>query len=84
MSELTPKERDRLGSITRVVTLVVTNTSKIAGIYVGVHEIAIHSAAPNALVLAYSTLLMAGGQFSETLIIGFIERFFGLKGGDGK
>jgi hypothetical protein len=64
-------------AISRTVTLIVTNTTKLAGVYVGVHELAVHSASPNALVLAYSAFLVAGGQLSETTILAFISRFFG-------
>lgn len=69
-----------LESLTRITALVVTNTIKLAGLYVGVHELFVHSDHPNAIVLAYSAFLVAGGQLSETTIMGFIDKFFGLKG----
>jgi hypothetical protein len=71
-----------LETISRVVTLVVTNVTKLAGLYVGVHEIGTHSGSPNAVVLAYSAFMMAGAQLSETTILALIEKFFGMKGGD--
>lgn len=67
-----------LESLTRIITLIVTNTIKLAGLYVGVHEIAVHSASPNAVVLAYSAFMMAGAQFSETTVLNLTERFFGV------
>lgn len=67
-----------LEAVSRFVALVVTNIIKLAGVYVGVHEIAVHSAGPNALVLGYSALMLAGGQLSETTILALIGRFFGV------
>lgn len=69
-----------LENVTQVVTLVVTNTTKVVGLYVGVHEIATHSTSPNAVVLAFAALLIAGGQFSETTILAVASRFFGVQG----
>jgi hypothetical protein len=68
-----------LETFSRTVTLIVTNLIKLGGLVVGVHEIFVHSASPNAIVLAYSALMMAGGQASETAVLGFIERFFGVQ-----
>jgi hypothetical protein len=66
-------------ALSRTITLIVTNTVKLGGLYVGIHELAVHSASPNALVLAYSAFLVAGGQLSETTILSFIGRFFGVR-----
>lgn len=68
----------RLESISRFVTLVVTNIIKIAGLYVGLR--AAFQPTPSAVVLAYSAFMMAGAQLSETTLLALIERFFGVKG----
>jgi hypothetical protein len=66
-------------TLSRTLTLIVTNTIKLGGLYVGVRELVVHSASPNTLVLAYSAFLVAGGQLSETTILSFLGRFFGVK-----
>jgi hypothetical protein len=67
----------------RTVTLVVTNIIKIGGLYVGVH--AALAVTPNPITLAFAAFMMAGAQVSETAIMTFIERFFGVdKGADQK
>ncbi len=66
-----------LESVSKTVTLIVTNVIKLAGLYVGV-KAATHTPA-EAAVLAFSAFLLAGAQVSETTVIGFIERFFGAK-----
>lgn len=72
MEDATP----RVESASRIVALVVTNLTKLAGLYVGINELGNHGGNPHTIVLAYSALLIAGGQVSETAILGFIERFF--------
>ena len=64
-------------SFSRVVTLLVTNIIKLAGLYIGVG--AALRPTPSAVVLAYSAFMMAGAQLSETTILALIERFFGVK-----
>lgn len=66
-------------SLSRFIALVVTNAIKVAGLYIGVREIILRGASPNAVVLAYSAFMMAGAQLSETTILALIERFFGVK-----
>jgi hypothetical protein len=58
-------------------TLVVTNVTKLAGVVIGVH--AGFASTPDSRVLALAALMVAGGQFSETLILAAIDRFFGTK-----
>lgn len=66
-----------LESLSRFVTLVVTNVIKVGGLYVGLR--AATAPSPNAVVLAYSAFAMGGAQLGETTILTFIERFFGVK-----
>lgn len=62
-------------SISRLVALVVTNTIKVAGLYVGVR--AGIRAPVDAVAMAWSAFAMAGAQLSETTILRLVERFFG-------
>jgi hypothetical protein len=64
-----------LESLSRFLTLLITNITKLAGLYVGVH--AAVASTPNAVVLAFSAFMMAGAQLSETTILAVIDRFFG-------
>ena len=64
-----------LESLSRFVTLVVTNATKIAGLYVGVRAALMPT--PSAVVLAFSAFMMAGAQLSESTILALIDRFFG-------
>ncbi len=66
-----------LENVSRVTTLVVTNVIKVAGLYVGV-KAATHTPT-DAVTLAFAAFLIAGGQLSETVILGIVERFFGIK-----
>jgi hypothetical protein len=64
-------------SLSRFVTLVVTNLIKLAGLFIGVRAGLMPT--PSAVVLAFSAFMMAGAQLSETTILAMIERFFGTK-----
>lgn len=66
-----------LETVSRVITLVVTNVVKLTGLYVGV-KAGTHTPA-DPVTLGFAAFLIAGGQVSETLVIGIIERFFGIK-----
>lgn len=66
-----------LETVSRVVALLVTNITKVAGLYVGV-KAATHTPA-DAVTLAFAAFMMAGAQVSETVVIGLIERFFGVR-----
>jgi hypothetical protein len=67
-----------LEATTRVVTLVVTNVIKLAGLYVGVR--AATKVPVEAITMGWSAFAMAGAQLSETTILLLIERFFGQQG----
>lgn len=69
------RERDRLGAIARTITLVITNVTKLAGLYVGLR--AATAATPNAVVLAFAAFMMSGAQISEHVVIGLLETLFG-------
>jgi hypothetical protein len=56
-------------------TLVITNCTKVAGVALGLH--AGFAPVPDSRVLALAALMVAGGQFSETLILAALDRFFG-------
>lgn len=73
-----PCDQCMIESISRVVTLIVTNIIKLTGVYLGARELIVHNGT-NAIDLAYSAFLIAGGQFSETTVLAFIERFFDIK-----
>jgi len=54
--------------------ILITNITKVAGVAVAVHEA---FTTKDAVVMAVAALMVAGGQFSETLILGLIDRFLG-------
>lgn len=56
--------------------IVITNSIKIAGLYVGIRTAT--QPHPSAIVLAFSGFLITGGQISETMVLGFLERFFAV------
>lgn len=64
-----------LESLSRVVTLVVTNVTKLAGLYVGV-KAATHMPV-EAVTMGWSAFALAGAQLSETTILLLIDRFLG-------
>jgi hypothetical protein len=66
-------------NLSKIITLIVTNVIKVAGLYIGVRTFAHSPDHPDAIALAYSAFMMAGAQVSETAVIRFIERFFGVK-----
>jgi len=66
-----------LESVTRASTLIITNVVKVAGLYVGVRT-AMHTPA-DPVTLAFAAFLIAGGQVSENVVMGIIDRFFGIK-----
>lgn len=77
MEDLPPERRaspSRSEGLSRLLTVVITNATKIAGLYVGI------KAAPsgNAVVLAFAAFMIAGGQMSEGVMLGVIERFFSV------
>lgn len=62
-------------------TLAVTNLTKIAGVVLGVHEGL--EAAPDSRVMMVAMLFAAGGQVSETVLLGIIDRVLGSPPRDG-
>lgn len=64
-----------LESFTRIVTLIVTNVTKLVGLYVGV-KAATHTPV-EAVTMGWSAFAMAGAQLSETTILLLIDRFLG-------
>lgn len=66
-----------LDRVSQTLTIVVTNCIKLGGLYVGVHTIVTTHGVPDPVELAYSALLVAGGQVSERAVIAFLDRFFG-------
>lgn len=74
MTEPTER-RDRVGSVGRVLTLLVTNAIKITGVWIGLK--AATAARPDAVVLAYSAFMMAGAQLSENVVLGVVDRVLG-------
>ena len=58
------------------VALIITNIIKLAGLYVGVK--AAVAPRPEAIVLAFAGFMITGGQISEGIVLGIIDRFFGV------
>lgn len=58
-------------------TLLLTNLTKLAGLVVAVNEA---FTTKDPVVLALAALMIAGGQFSETMVLGLIDRFLGRDG----
>ena len=58
----------------RGATLILTHLTKIAGLVVAIHEA---FTTKDPVVLALAALMIAGGQFSETMVLGLIDRFLG-------
>jgi hypothetical protein len=58
----------------RGATLLLTHLTKVAGLIVAVHEA---FTTKDPVVLAVAALMIAGGQFSETMVLGLIDRFLG-------
>lgn len=71
----TEPQRDRVASLGRLLTLLVSNAIKIVGVWVGLK--AATAARPDAVVLAFAAFMMAGAQFSENMVLGIVDRMFG-------
>lgn len=69
-------------SISRIVTLIVTNVIKLVGLYVGVK--AGTKSPVDAVAMGWSAFAMAGAQLSETTILLLIDRFLGTQGSSQK
>jgi hypothetical protein len=67
----------RNGRAGRVSTYIVTNGTKVVGLYLVLKE---QSGAGRDSVLIAGALLALGAQTAETIILAVIDRFFG--GGD--
>lgn len=65
---------------TRLITLLVTNAIKLAGVYVAVHEI-VSQATPRALELGVAVFMMTGAQVTEEAILNLAGKMFGGKEG---
>jgi hypothetical protein len=60
---------------TWVSTLLVTNATKLAGLYLAINELVIRDAARDT-ALAIAALMMLGAQTAEEVIGKFIDRMF--------
>lgn len=69
-----PPEPHPVAAPARRGTLILTHLTKIAGLVIAVHEA---FTTKDAVVMAVAALMIAGGQLSETLILGMIDRFLG-------
>jgi hypothetical protein len=69
-----PPPPSRLPAIGRAFTYAVTNVTKLAGVYVALHESLSH-AQIRPVVLAVSAFMMAGAQVSEGVILAAIDKF---------
>lgn len=64
------------GRITRGVTLLVTNSTKIGGLLIALHEILLRNSA-RSTVLIEAAFMMAGAQFSEHVLLAVLDRLMG-------
>lgn len=71
------RQSGRLEGLAALLTVLITNATKLAGLYVGVKGAVVTS--PNAVVLAFAAFLIAGGQLSEGALLSVIERFFAVE-----
>lgn len=62
----------------RRAALITTNLTKLAGLVIGLHE-ALTTKDPT--VMAFAAFMMAGAKVSETVLLTFIDRFFGREAG---
>lgn len=60
--------------VSRGSTLLITNLTKLAGVALGLHS---GFTDQRPTTLAFAGLLVAGGQFSETVLLHLIDRLFG-------
>ena len=65
-------------SVSRAITLVITNVTKVAGLWVGIRAATGPDPQKEALTMAFAAFMMAGATLSERVVIAFIERFFGV------
>lgn len=65
-----------LEGLTQLVTLGV----KVLGVIVAVNQLLIHPKTATPVGLAFSAFLIAGGQFSEGLLLDMWDRFLGSGG----
>jgi hypothetical protein len=63
------------GQASRLSTLVVTNLTKLAGVAIALRAGFIGE--PDSRVIALALFMVAGGQFSETVLLAAIDRLFG-------
>ena len=63
------------GAGARGLTLLITNVTKVAGVFLAIRT-AIETP-NNAIAFATAALMMAGGQLSESTVIYFIDKLFG-------
>ena len=62
----------------RTAAIVVTNSIKVGGLVLGLHE-AFTTKTPT--VMAFAAFMMAGARVSETVLLRAIDRFFGREAG---
>lgn len=71
---MTPRP-SRLEGLSRLLTVIVTNGTKVVGLIIG------FKAAPTGdpVTFGFAALCVAGGQLSEGALLGVIERFFAVQ-----
>lgn len=62
----------------RRAALIITNLTKVGGLIIGIHEAL---TARDPAVMAFAAFMMAGARVSETVLLTFIDRFFGREAG---
>lgn len=71
-----PEPPRRAETISRATTLLITNTTKLAGTAVGVNELLIRAETTTARI-ALAALMMTGAQASERVLLAIVDRIFG-------
>lgn len=63
------------GRLPRATAYVVTNGTKVVGLYLGIKEVARETVRESVLIFA--AVLAMGAQAVENIVIAAIDRFFG-------
>lgn len=68
------------GRFARSGTLLVTWATKLVGLAAAFEQFFLHGGNPKPVPLTVAAFMMAGAQFSEGLILQFLDRLFGEPG----
>jgi hypothetical protein len=80
MTLQTPSPEGRPARTTRGLTLLLTWATKLIGLAAAFEQFFLHGGNPKPVPLFVAAFMMAGAQFSEGLILQFLDRLFGEPG----